>query len=233
MIKAIKNLTKFEKILWIFSLAAVLLPAFFCGKDGVFTSASSVVGVTALIFIAKGHVLGQILTVIFSIMYAAVSLSFCYYGEMITYLFMTAPMAAAAIVSWIKNPFEKGKSEVKIEKLKKGEPILLCFLAAAATLIFGYFLYIFKTPNIIFSTLSVTTSFVAAYLTFRRNRFYAIAYSANDAVLITLWVLASVKNTGYIPMIFCFAAFFINDIYGFVSWSRMKKRQSAATLQSR
>ena len=70
------------------------------------------------------------------------------------------------------------------------------------------------------------TSFLAVYLTFRRSSFFAIAYAANDIVLIILWMLASVKNMKYISVVVCFAAFLVNDVYGFISWRKMEKRQA-------
>ena len=73
----------------------------------------------------------------------------------------------------------------------------------------------------------MTTSFVAAYLTFRRSPLYALAYAANDIVLIVLWVLASLEDISYISVTVCFVTFLVNDIYGFVSWNRMRKRQAA------
>ncbi len=83
----------------------------------------------------------------------------------------------------------------------------------------------FHTANIVPSTISVTTSFVAVYLTFRRSPFYALGYAANDVVLIVLWVLASITDARYLSVVVCFAAFLINDIYGFLSWRKMKERQ--------
>jgi hypothetical protein len=60
-----------------------------------------------------------------------------------------------------------------------------------------------------------------------RNPYYAVAYGANDIVLIVLWILATVENPAYFPMIFCFVMFLVNDAYGFINWQRMKKRQQA------
>lgn len=84
----------------------------------------------------------------------------------------------------------------------------------------------FDTANIIPSTLSVTTSFVAVYLTFRRSAYYAVAYAANDLVLILLWILASLQDVRYVSVVVCFVAFFANDVYGFVSWRKMERRQN-------
>ena len=104
-------------------------------------------------------------------------------------------------------------------------------LAAVVTVVFYFVLDFFNTANLIPSTVSVTTSFLAVYLTFRRNRFFAVAYAANDIVLIILWSLAALTDISYISVVICFVIFFVNDIYGFVSWSAMRKRQALTEQQ--
>ena len=99
-------------------------------------------------------------------------------------------------------------------------------LTAIITTVFYFILAYFHTANLLPSTLSVTTSFVAVYLTFRRSPYFALAYAANDIVLIVLWVLASIYDIKYISVVVCFGAFLVNDMYGFVSWRNMKIRQS-------
>lgn len=91
--------------------------------------------------------------------------------------------------------------------------------------VYQFVLVYFGTANIIPSTLSVTTSFAAVYLTFRRSPYFAVAYAANDLILIALWVYASLSDTTYISVVICFLVFFVNDIYGFFSWKKMQKRQ--------
>ena len=101
-------------------------------------------------------------------------------------------------------------------------------MSLAAVIITGIFYFIlkyFNTANLIPSTISVTTSFVAVYLTFRRSPYFALAYASNDIVLIILWILASIYDAKYISVVVCFVAFLVNDIYGFVNWCKMKKRQ--------
>ena len=163
--------------------------------------------------------------VVFSLLYGIISYSFAYYGEMITYLGMTMPMAVFALIAWLKNPYKGNKAEVKVNTISKKETGLMWAGTAMVTVLFYYILKYFHTANIVPSTLSVTTSFLAVYLTFRRSPYFAIAYAANDLVLIVLWVLASLQDTRYISVVACFAAFFANDIYGYISWQKMKKRQ--------
>lgn len=75
-------------------------------------------------------------------------------------------------------------------------------------------------------------SFLAVYLTFRRSPYFALAYAANDIALIVLWVLASMSDMKYISVVICFIAFLVNDIYGFISWQRMKYKQQSRKLVS-
>ena len=228
MLRKLNNyFTTFEKILWIGSLVLITGSAVMFGKDGILSVIASLIGATSLLLNAKGNPIGQALGVIFSILYAIISFSFAYYGEMITYLGLTGPMALAAFISWIRNPFAKGKAEVKVNRIHRGEVLFMFILAAVVTVVFYFVLDFFNTANLIPSTVSVTTSFLAVYLTFRRNRFFAVAYAANDIVLIILWSLAALTDISYISVVICFVIFFANDIYGFVSWSAMRKRQAA------
>ena len=223
-----KTLTKFEKGLWLTSLAVTilsyLLSYLFSGGGDLLNLIASLIGVTALIFVAKGLVLGQLLTVVFSVFYGIISVMFSYYGEMITYLFMTTPMAIVAAIEWIKNPY-KDTQEVKVHKVTKKQLAVMWLLVLLVTVLFYFILKALNTANLFFSTLSITTSFVASYLTFLRSPYYALGYSANDVVLIILWILASVEDISSLPMVACFIMFLFNDLYGFYNWGRMQKRQ--------
>ena len=207
--------------LFVVSLSSVLSPEW-----NILSLLTSLIGVTGLIFIAKGMAFGQFLVIIFSVLYGIISIACSYYGEMITYLCMSAPAAILSLISWLKNPYEKTE-EVRIRTyLSVRTVLLLLLLTAVVSVAFYFILGAFNTANLIFSTLSVTTSFFAAALTFLRSPYYALAYSANDIVLILLWVLATINDASYLPMIFCFIMFLVNDLYGYFNWTRMQKRQN-------
>lgn len=206
----------------------VVLVSNFVSKDiQLVTMLATLIGVTALIFVAKGNVWGQIFTVIFSVLYSITSFEFRYYGEIITYLGMSAPIAALSVISWLRNPYKKGKNEVKIRHLKARDIVLCVALTFTVTVVFYFILRALGTPNLLVSTVSITTSFLASYLMFMRNSYYALAYAANDVVLITLWIFATIESLSYLPMVACFAIFLVNDIYGFASWKIREKKQEA------
>ena len=135
------------------------------------------------------------------------------------------PMALFALVSWLRNPYNGKRSEVKVNTIHRKEILGMWIGTVAVTILFYFILEYFHTANIVPSTLSVTTSFVAVYLTFRRSPYFALAYAANDIVLIVLWVMASLNDAKYVSVVVCFVAFLVNDIYGYISWKKMKSRQ--------
>lgn len=222
----LRHLSPFEFGLWTMSILLVVTSYLLFGRGDVLSLIASLIGATALIFVAKGHVIGQILTVVFAVFYGIISFGFRYYGEMITYLGMTSPMAILATVSWIRNPYND-TSEVRVKKMSYAEVSVMLAFSAAVTVLFYFLLKKLGNESLLTSTLSVTTSFIASYLTFMRSPYYALAYAANDVVLIVLWIIASLTDTSYVPMVVCFIMFLMNDLYGFINWRRMMKRQNS------
>lgn len=225
MKKFFNYFTTTEKILWCSSVLLIVISFLIFDRENYLTLLASLIGVTSLIFCAKGNPIGQVLMVIFSIVYGIISYSFAYYGEMITYLGMSGPMATFALIAWLKNPYKGKKSQVKVNKISKKETAFMLVLSVLVTVLFYFILKYFNTANLIPSTISITTSFIAVYLTFRRSPFFALVYAINDLVLIVLWTLATITDINYVSVLICFIVFFINDIYGFISWLRMEKLQ--------
>ena len=228
MTKLTTYFSKGELALWGGSAGLILISFFLFDRGNFLTMVASLIGITSLIFSAKGNPVGQALMVVFSLLYGMISYTFSYFGEMITYLGMTGPMALFAFVSWLRNPYNGNHAEVAVNRLQNKELVLMYMLTAVVTFGFYFILDHFDTANMIPSTLSVTTSFIAVYLTFRRSPYFALAYAANDVVLIILWILAAVEDISYLSVIICFVMFLVNDLYGFINWKRMEQRQQHA-----
>lgn len=75
--------SKSEIVLWSSSVMVIIIS--FCVFDRInyMTLCASLIGVTSLIFNAKGNPFGQLLMVVFSLLYGIISYTFSYYGEMI------------------------------------------------------------------------------------------------------------------------------------------------------
>ena len=227
MKKILSYFSGFEIALWAFSVVLITLSFFIFDGEGYFSFIASLIGATSLIFYAKGNLVGHVIGIVFCILYAIISYSFAYYGELLTFILMNLPMSISALVSWSKNPYKEGKIEVKISEVSKKEAFIMVIPTILVTVIFYFILKHFGTANLLPSTISVATSFAAVYLSYRRSPYYAIAYAANDLVLAVLWILACTVDRRYVSVLVCFITFFFNDIYGFINWKRMKKRQEA------
>ena len=223
----LKTITKKEWTLWIGSVGVILLSNILTRKVDFLMLVAALVGVTSLVLAAKGNFWAQILMIVFSILYAIISWQFRYWGEMITYLGMTLPMAVWSLITWMKNPSESG-NEVAIQMLTRKQFVVLLLTGGLVTALFYYILVSLNTPNILLSTISITTSFLAAALTMLRSSYYALGYAANDMVLIILWVLASMENPVYLPVVLNFVIFLLNDLYGFRCW---KKREVCLEME--
>lgn len=211
-----------EIILWILSVVGITISFFMFDTGNPMALVASLVGVTGIIFNARGNPAGQALMILFSVLYGIISYTFSYYGEMITYVGMTGPMACIALITWLRNPYKGNKAQVAVAILGKREYILTFILAIPVTVIFYFILAYFDTANLITSTLSVATSFIAVYLTYRRSEYFSLAYAANDIVLVVLWTLAAVEDSSYIAVVVCFIAFLANDIYALIAWRKMR-----------
>ncbi len=224
MKKLFVPLSGFDVALWAGSSLAVLASYWFF-PDGSFASTvGSLIGVTSLIFIAKGAVIGQMLMVVFALFYGLNAIAFRYYGEMLTYLGLSLPAAVFNIYSWLKHPY-RDQSEVEIAPLTPRRFAITSVCSVLVTVVFYFLLRALNTSQLLVSTFSVTTSFFAAALSFQRSVWYAIAYAFNDVVLIVLWGVTFFRDPSVLPILVCFSVFLLNDLHGFFSWKKMRKKQ--------
>ena len=158
--------TKTELVLWLGSVLLILTAFFLFDRESYMTLIASLIGVTSLIYAAKGNLVSQALMIVFSILYGIISYSFAYYGEMMTYLGMTLPMSVIALVAWLRHPYKGKKAEVQVNHIGKKDMVWAVVLTVAVTVVFYFILEAFDTANLVPSTISVTTSFLAVFLTY-------------------------------------------------------------------
>ena len=137
------------------------------------------------------------------------------------------PINIFTIISWLKNRSNENKDIVKVNKIEKKEYIILGIVSTLITFAFYFLLKSLNTSSLIISTLSLTDSFIASYLLFRRSSNYALVYIVNDIILIILWV-TTIPSEGlkYLSIIVSFIIFLINDVYGLIMWKKREKKQN-------
>ena len=149
--KLLRSFNKSERLLWVFSVFVILSAFLAFDRANYLNLFASFIGVTSIIIInAKGNPLGQGLMIIFSLLYGAISYSFSYYGEMITYMGMTMPMAAFSLISWLLHPYKGSHSQVEVGKVGKKEYILMLALTLLVTAGFYFILKALGTASLLF-----------------------------------------------------------------------------------
>lgn len=218
------KLTKFETCLCLVSVLVIVIGFCFAQEKDVLNLVSSLIGVTSLIYIAKGNLFGEILSLIFGILYSFISYQNRLFSELITYGFMYVPLSIATIVTWFRHPYKDEKT-VEITKTSLKLFLLIVLLGFIVTIIFYFLLKYLNTPSLYVSTFSILTSFIASALVILRSPYYALAFALNDIVLIILWTISTISNVQNITILLCFVVFFFNDIYGFIAWNKRFKKQ--------
>lgn len=218
-----KTLSSVEWGIWFASLTAVAVSFLIMQKNDYLALITALIGASAVFFVSKGHIIGQMLTVVFAILYGIVSFIYGYYGEIVTYVGMIAPTAIIAIISWFKNSHKQARKSRKSHIITNKQILIMILSAVCVSVAFFFILRALNTPRLLISVASIFTVFIAVYLTFLRSSNSSLVYAANDIVLIVLWVLATRQNSAYAPMVVCFIIFLANDIYGFIDWKRNER----------
>lgn len=191
-----------------------------------FSFTTSLIGVTAFLFSAKGLVVAPMLSSIYYVMYGLLSLTQKYYGEAIVNGLISLPIAIFSIITWLRNKNKKENVDVQVNQLKKKE--YLCMMPALIVIFVGAF-FMLKALNanqVVINTISIVCCIAAGYLMMRRSPFYALAYICADIAVITLWSI-TIFNGGlsYLPTLLSVCCFFVNDVYGLVNWQRKGRKQ--------
>lgn len=226
--RVLKYFTPVEWILWLSGLAVITVAFAVTSERSVLSYLSSIAGVTCVIFNAKGNVLGQVVSIVFGVLYGIYAYTQHYYGEMLIYFCLMIPIHIISIITWLRNKFNGRAHEVKINTLHRTEFIMTAVGAAVVTVAFYFLLEALNTDNLYVSTISLTASITAAYLMLRRCEYFSICFILNDVILIVLWSMKfSTVGPEVLPSVMAFILFLLNDSYCYISWRRIKKRQAA------
>lgn len=214
-------------ILYIAGLALIITMSI-CFKASWISAVTGIFGLSCVIFAAKGKVIGIFFTWVMIVFYCILSFQNKYYGEVFINICMMFPMTIIQLVAWLKN---LGKDYVvKVNSITKKEIIIVCCVAVVAFVAFYFILRALGTSQLIFSTISIVTSILATYFQSRRSKYGFLAFLANDLVLCVLWLLATLEDIKNISMLVAVILYVICDVYGFISWGVMQKRQQKENI---
>ena len=186
---------------------------------------TNILSVTSMLFITKGSFIGTILQILCAVMYAVVSFTSQYYGEVICSVALTIPLTIVSAITWIKNR-NKGTTVIKVNKITIREWLIMIATMIVAFIGVFFLLRAFNTANLVVSTISLTLGIYANYLLMRRCEYNFIIYCINNVVCITLWLLLVIKDVSYIPLVVNYCMLFIYNIIGLINWFKLKNKQT-------
>ena len=224
--KILGEWTLFEILFLIFGVAVITL-GFIAGSErNVYAYLVSVLGVLSVIFLAKGWIVAPIVGILYSVLYGILAVYSRYYGEAIILVVMI-PMNIMMIVSWLKHGDKEVESQVAVNKVTNAEYMYLLGATIVAGIGIYYLLLALNTAEVFVSTIALLASLVATYLSYRRSRYYAIAYLIADGVRVGLWCISLFAGESmHLPTMLCFVMFIISDVYGLVHWKKEEARQN-------
>ena len=221
--KIFKDWTLYEKLL-LFGSIFVISVVTIIFKSDFLVMMTSIVGISAAFFIAKGMVLGQFLGILIVVLYSYVSFVNKYYGEVLIYVFIMLPLFIMGIVEWIRNTDKETKIVIP-KKVSKKEWIIITLIAGGGGLISFYYLKAINTSLLVLSVLSIVGNLYGTYLTARRSKLGFIFYIFDDIILFIMWMIPVIGgNLLVLPMIFNPIVNFINDLYGIINWTKTEKK---------
>lgn len=189
---------------------------------------SSLFGVSAVFFIAKGKLVGNVLGIIQSVLYIVISYFNNFFGEVIICLAITIPIYIITIISWLKNQNKKD-NVVKVNKSLSLKEWVVALLILTVLSIGVYFLLdAFNTANLLVSVMSVVSCMMAGYLVVRRSEYNFVFYIINNIVCICLWLTLVIKGAevGYIATVVQYFIFLTLNVFGVYNWIKIKKIQN-------
>ena len=211
-----------ESIFYVFGLALIITMSIVF-KASWISAIAGIFGLSCVLFAAKGKVICVFLTWGMIVFYSLLSYQNKYYGEVFINLCLMFPMTVIQLVAWIKN---LGKDHVvKVNSITKKEVFIVVLVACVAFVAFYFILRALNTSQLIISTISIVTSVLATYFQSRRSKYGFLAFLFNDVVLCVLWLFATLEDTANVAMLTAVALYVVSDIYGFISWGVLQKRQ--------
>lgn len=218
----------FEKLYLIIGyIVAIISTIIF--KGSILNTIYTITFITYALLSSKGKVESYIVGFIGIFFYGIISYQQHYYGEIVICIGLSIPVMIYGVIDWYKNR-DKELNVIIINDISKKEIILV--LLSQVIMYFGYYyiLKLFNTASLIVSSISIVTSTLALYFGARRSELAFYCYLANDAIIITLWLLPILS--GQTPLISVLVGpllLTINDAYGVYNWKRLKKEQHSQT----
>lgn len=221
-----RSFNLFETFFLTISLSAIITVSIICKSDWL-SILYALSAIFAMFCLSKSVFLAPVYLIISDSIYVIQSYCNGLYGESILNLFILIPLQIATAITWFRN--KQKHSEIQINKLCWQEYLCIVLTALALVTPVYFMLNALNTNYIAISTATFILPIVSYYLTFRRSVVQFVAYIIQNLTIVALWLMpiiyGGVADTRLLPMSLTFVIFVVNNIYGYINWSRKYKKQ--------
>ncbi len=178
--------------------------------------------------LAKGKLLGLVLSIISASLYVVVSFFAKVYGEVIINVLLYIPLDVIALCTFKKNR-DKTTNEIEVKSLEPTTWFItfgLTILGGALIYLLLYFLPGQQYPFL--NMLSIVMFLAALFLRNARFKEFWWFNFVGNVVSIVMWVLVSTTKAELLyslPMALSSLAALLNNIYGIIMWQKIYKAE--------
>jgi len=229
MKKTFSNIKVYEFVLMAIFILSVIVVGAICSSP-IIVIINSLISIISVFLITKGNYLGNVLQIVYSLIYSYIAFINQYYGEVIFFILVNLPIYICSTIFWLKNRNVE-TNEIRINTIKLKEYLLLFIVGVVGYVVLFFLLKSLNTANIYLGTLSLIIGSIAGYLSMRRCEYNFIVYILLNVIGIMLWFSVVISDISNLPTMLIYIINLFMNISGIINWKRLKIMQTKKTLQ--
>lgn len=220
-----KGLNTFEKSYIICGIFLNVVIAII-SKSSWLAIINAIFAVLNAIYMAKGKLITFLFMFIETTSYIILSYELHYYSEVALNLFIHLPMMFVSLYTWFHNQ-NKETQTIKINTMSKKETIISITSQILLAPIYYVILKSLGNDMLLVSVINLVLTLLALYYNIRMSEYMYICFISSSVFKATLWLAPLLRgefqNT---TVLVSTILYLISDIYGLMSWKKLKKQQS-------
>jgi nicotinamide mononucleotide transporter len=205
-------------------------------KSNILHIATCSVWLFSAMLLAKAKPEGYFFDIGSSVLYPIVAFQERLFGEVIVQVFIILPIAVYGLISWLRNKRVDRKvgTVAKLRNVRWKEVLLVALSQVVMGVGYFFLLRAFDTAFLWISTVLLCIVIFSTYFLARRCIFGFIGFIVTDVLQIAIWVLITVTVSPTVGvMIIAPFMLLINDIYGVINWTKLKRAQGDVTQNTK
>ncbi|WP_412521794.1 nicotinamide riboside transporter PnuC [Shewanella algae] len=199
--------------IWLSTVIMLVLLSSMTSGATLLVTAVTLSGAVFVVCAAQQHRLAPFFGSLMAAGYGYLAYRQGYYGDMLINWAYHLPMYLMAIAVWSRSTFHP-------KTLAKGELKLLLWLSVGLFMLLSTGLEWAGGSHPFIDAASTVAAFIGTLLLSRGYREQWYFWTIGNALGVTLWLLASLRDPSQTPVLVMWIVFFFNGLWGFYLWHR-------------